>query len=259
MKVEGGSRGTRVYPDAVSVHEGEGSSSELSASTTSNASLPSIKTTNGERKRERKERDAKIVRREEREKKKEEQRKLDEKLKREEDRRRIREERKKRRAARKKKEVKVYDASSSELSSSSDDGDDDVSYHVSKVDKKKKNKDKSSCTNKKKYTTISFNYSYLTNRDRKSLINVPTSKLPHFNRTNFAKWKHLMMTYLIGLHPNLWEIVCSEFEPSEDPEEPTNKELIAVHLNGQAISILLSALDGNEYNRVMNVDVAKQI
>jgi hypothetical protein len=258
MKVEGGSRGTCVYPDAVSVHEGEGSSSELSASTTSNASLPPIKTTNGERKRERKERDAKIVRREEREKKKEEQRKLDEKLKREEDRRRIREERKKRRAARKKKEVKVYDASSSELSSSSDDGD-DVSYHVSKVDKKKKNKDKSSRTNKKKYTTISFNYSYLTNRDRKSLINVPTSKLPHFNRTNFAKWKHLMRTYLIGLHPNLWEIVCSEFEPPEDPEEPTNKELIAVHLNGQAISILLSALDGNEYNRVMNVDVAKQI
>ena len=31
-----------------------------------------------------------------------------------------------------------------------------------------------------------------------------------------------------------------------------------MHLNGQATSILHSALDGNEYNRVMNVDVAKQ-
>jgi hypothetical protein len=261
MEVGGGSRGTCVNPDAVSMHEGEGSSSELSASTTSNASLPPIKTTDGETKQDRKERrDAKNKRREEREKKKEDQRKLNEKLKRKEDRRRIREDRKKRRASRKKKEeVKAYDALSSELSSSSDDGDDDVSYHVSKGDKKKKNKDKSSCTNKKKYVAVSINYSYLTNRDRKSFINVPVGKLPHFDGTNFVKWKHLMRAYLIGLHPGLWEIVCSRFEPPEDPEEPTNEELIAVHLNGQVTSILLSALDGNEYNRVMNVDVAKQI
>jgi hypothetical protein len=261
MEVGGGSRGTHVDLDTVSVQEGEGSSSKLSTSTASNASLPPIKTTDGERKREIKERrDTKTVRREESEKKKEEQRKLDEKLKRKEDRRHIREDWKKRRVATKKKEeVKAYDASSSELSSSSDDGDDDVSYHVSKGDKKKKNKDKSSCTNKKKYVAISFNYSCLTNCDRKSFINVPAGKLPHFDGTNFAKWKHLMRAYLIGLHPVLSEIVCSRFEPPEDPEEPTNEELIAVHLNGQASSILLSALDGNEYNRVMNVDVAKQI
>jgi hypothetical protein len=68
-----------------------------------------------------------------------------------------------------------------------------------------------------------------------------------------------MRAYLIGLHPGLWKIVCSGFEPPEDPEEPTNEELTAVHLNGQATSLFVSALDGNEYNRVMNVDVAKQI
>ena len=32
-----------------------------------------------------------------------------------------------------------------------------------------------------------------------------------------------------------------------------------IHLNGQATSALLSSLDGDEYNRVMGVDVAKQI
>ena len=90
MEVRGGSRGTRIDLDAVSVHVGEGRSSELFALTACNASLPPVKTTDRERKRERKERrDAKTVRREEREKKKEEQRKLDEKLKRKEDRRRI--------------------------------------------------------------------------------------------------------------------------------------------------------------------------
>ena len=32
-----------------------------------------------------------------------------------------------------------------------------------------------------------------------------------------------------------------------------------IHLNGQATSVLLSALDGDESNRVIGVDVAKQI
>jgi hypothetical protein len=68
-----------------------------------------------------------------------------------------------------------------------------------------------------------------------------------------------MRAYLIGLHPGLWEIVCNGYESPEDLEAPTNEKLAAIHLNGQATSILLSALDGNEYNRVMNVDVAKQI
>jgi hypothetical protein len=53
--------------------------------------------------------------------------------------------------------------------------------------------------------------------------------------------------------------VVNGFQPQEDPDEAINEELAAIHLNGQATSILLSALDGNEYNRVMNVDAAKQI
>jgi len=61
----------------------------------------------------------------------------------------------------------------------------------------------------------------------------------------------------LGLHPGLWEIVVNGLQPPKDPEAPTNEELAAVHLNGQATSILLSALDGNEYNRVMNVNIAK--
>ena len=32
-----------------------------------------------------------------------------------------------------------------------------------------------------------------------------------------------------------------------------------IHLNGQATSVLLSDLDGDEYNRMIGVDVTKQI
>ena len=84
-------------------------------------------------------------------------------------------------------------------------------------------------------------------------------KLSCFDGTNFAKWKHLMRAYLVGLHPGIWEIVCNGVEPLVDPENPTRAEICNIHLNGQARSVLLSALDGDEYNRVMGVDVAKQI
>ena len=263
---EGGGSRTVHDTNASGVHiEDVGSSSELSMSTASDATIKEAKTTDAERRKARKERKAaKIATREAREKKKEEQR-LKDKKKRKEARRITREARAKRRAARAQEQEKnEYDASSSELSSSSDDGDDDVSYHASKdgkevksKDKKKDSKDKGNNNKKNKYTAVSFNYSYLSNYNKRSFVNVPMGKLPHFDGTNFAKWKHLMSAYLVGLHPGLWEIVVNGLQPPEDPEALTNEELAAIHLNGQATSILLSALDGNEYNRVMNVNVAK--
>ena len=126
------------------------------------------------------------------------------------------------------------------------------------VKKEKKGKGKA---NNNKYATISFNYFSMPmiSHDQRSFINVPTGKLPHFDGTNFAKWKHLMRAYLIGLHSGIWEVVCNGFEPPVDPKNPTLEEMRIIYLNGQATSVLLSALDGDEYNRVIGVDVAKQI
>ena len=80
--------------------------------------------------------------------------------------------------------------------------------------KEKKGKGKTNSNNK--YDVVSFNYSSmrLTNHDRRSFINVPAGELPHFDGTNFAKWKHLMRAYLIGLHSGIWEVVYNGFEPS---------------------------------------------
>jgi hypothetical protein len=180
-------------------------------------------------------------------------------MQRKEARRLKREARKRREEAKKKKkkleEAKSSNTSSSELSSSTEDGDDDESYQVSKCGKKE-SKGKGSDN---KYAVISFDYSSMTNNDRRSFINVPMGKLPHFNGTNFAKWKHLMRAYLIGLHPGIWEIICNGIESPVDPKNPTRAKICNIHLNGQATSVLLSALDGDEYNRVMGVDVAKKI
>jgi transposase len=158
----------------------------------------------------------------------------------------------------KEEELKAIKEQSSQVevdSSSTEDGDEDLYYRVSKVNKKD---DKKKC-NDNKYGVVSFHYPSMSNHDRRPFINVPTNKLPHFDRTNFAKWKHLMKAYLVGLHPGIWEIVHDGVEPLVDPKNPTPTEMCNINLNGQAISVFLSALDGDEYNRVMGVEVAKQI
>ena len=55
-----------------------------------------------------------------------------------------------------------------------------------------------------------------------------------------------MRAYLIGLHPDIWEVVCNGFEPPVDPKNPTMEEIRIIHLNGQATSVLLSVLDDDE-------------
>ena len=85
---------------------------------------------------------------------------------------------------------------------------------------KKDKKGKGMKNDDNKYAAVSFNYSsVMTNHDRKSFINVPVSKLPHFDGTNFAKWKHLMRAY-------------NGFEPPVDPKNPTMEEMRIIHLNG---------------------------
>jgi hypothetical protein len=181
-------------------------SSELSMLTVSVSTLPHLEATDTERvlndEEKKKRREARKLKRKGREKK--EQHQLDEKKARKEARRLNREERRKRREDRKKKEkeAKASNTSSSELSSSSKDGNDDESYQVHRKRDKKGN---AKGNDNNKYATVSFNYSTMsvTNYDHKSFINVLAGKLPHFDGTNFAKWKHLMIAYLIGHHPGI--------------------------------------------------------
>jgi hypothetical protein len=65
-----------------------------------------------------------------------------------------------------------------------------------------------------------------------------------------------MRAYLIGLYPDIWEDICNGFEPPVDLKNPILEEIRIIHLNGQATSLLLSALDGDEYNKVIGVNVA---
>ena len=115
------------------------------------------------------------------------------------------EKKKKEEKRRKKKEPSPSpSSSSSSSSSSSENGDEDDEYYGARMPKRAlKPKPKP----KKAYGSISFNYDSL-NTSSKDNFSVPVGKLPQFDGTNFAKWKHLMKAYLTGLHLELWNIVC---------------------------------------------------
>jgi hypothetical protein len=56
----------------------------------------------------------------------------------------------------------------------------------------------------------------------------------------------MMKAYLIGLHLEMWNIVCVGFEDPVDPENPTPRDMRNIHYNAQATSVLLSALSPKE-------------
>jgi hypothetical protein len=62
------------------------------------------------------------------------------------------------------------------------------------------------------------------NTSSKDNFTIPVGKLPQFDGTNFAKWKHLMKAYLNGLNLELWNVVCVGFDDPEDYEKLTTRD-----------------------------------
>jgi hypothetical protein len=79
-------------------------------------------------------------------------------------------------------------------------------------------------------------------------ITIPVGKLPQFDGTNFAKWKHMMKAYLNSLSLELWNIVCVGFDDPKHFGNFTPRDRRNIKRNTQATSILLSALSAQEYD-----------
>ena len=92
--------------------------------------------------------------------------------------------------------------SSPQPSSESENGDDDDEYYAQRLPKRTLKSN-----TKRSYLSVSFNYDSV-NLPTNTHINIPAGKLSQFDGTNFTKWKHMMKAYLIGLHLEMWNIVC---------------------------------------------------
>jgi hypothetical protein len=68
-----------------------------------------------------------------------------------------------------------------------------------------------------------------------------------------------MKSYLYSISPDVWQVVCDGVDFLEDNEEPTPKQLQKIQRNAQAITILNSSVDKEEFNRVDVLEEAKDV
>jgi hypothetical protein len=137
-------------------------------------------------------------------------------------------------------------------SSSSEGEDSSFEEEVSKKGKKgRKN------YNKPSYNSTYFNYNNMPSST--SYTSIPLGNAPHFDGTNYNQWKHCMKNYLCYISPMVWQVVCHAVDFPDEDEQPTSDQLQKIHRNAQAISILTSSIDKEEFNCVYGLHVAKDV
>jgi hypothetical protein len=136
--------------------------------------------------------------------------------------------------------------------SSSEEEDSSHEEEDSKKEKRgRNNHDKSS------YNSMSFNYDNMPSTT--AYTSIPIGKAPYFEETYYNQWKHCMKKYLYSISSEVWQVVCDGVDFPNDDEQPTPDQLQKIHRNTQAISILTSSIDKEEFNRVDGLDVAKDV
>jgi hypothetical protein len=139
------------------------------------------------------------------------------------------------------KRLKAKDKRGKKHSSSGEDDDSSFEEEVSNKGKKeRKKRDKSS------YNTMIFNYDNMPSST--SYTSVPIGKASYFDGSNYNQWKHCMKKIFVFYFTEVWQVVCDGIDSPEKDEQPTPDQLQNIHHNAQAITILTSSLDKEEFN-----------
>jgi hypothetical protein len=68
-----------------------------------------------------------------------------------------------------------------------------------------------------------------------------------------------MKNYLYSISLEVWQVVCDGVNFSGKNEQPTSDQLQKIHRNAQAISILTSSVNKEEFNHVDDLNVVKDV
>jgi hypothetical protein len=104
---------------------------------------------------------------------------------------------------------------------------------------------------------MSSNYNNMSSLT--AYTSIPVGKAPRFDGSNYNQWKHCIKNYVYSISPEVWQFVCDGVDFPDEDEQPTLDQLQKIHRNAQAISILTSSVDKEEFNRVDGLDVAKDM
>jgi hypothetical protein len=104
---------------------------------------------------------------------------------------------------------------------------------------------------------MSINYNNMPSST--DYTSIPIGKALYFDETIYNQWKHCMKNYLYFISLEVWQVVCDYVDFLDDDEQPTSDQLQKIHRHAQAISMLTSSIDKEQFNRVDDLDVAKDI
>jgi hypothetical protein len=68
-----------------------------------------------------------------------------------------------------------------------------------------------------------------------------------------------MKKYVYSISSEIWQVVCDGVDFPYDDEQSTPDQLQKIHHNAQAISILTSSIDNEEFNHVDSLDVVRDV
>jgi hypothetical protein len=118
-------------------------------------------------------------------------------------------------------------------------------------------RDDDDSSTKKKTVNQHYSFDYSRIPYNTNAQSIPLGKPPHFDGEDYSFLSHKMCSHLFSLHPSIWEIVENgmQFDSSDNPVLINEQ----IHKNAQATTVLLASLCRDEYNKVNDLDNAKQI
>ena len=98
------------------------------------------------------------------------------------------------------------------------------------------------------YSSIGFDYEQLMKGPSMQFPTVNHGKPPHFDGTRYIDWAYKMKMHLIAAR--LWEVVeVGVIISTDEDREITSEEAFNLHQNAQAVSLLVSSLSADEFNK----------
>src|SRR6266508_2003505 len=114
-------------------------------------------------------------------------------------------------------------------------------------------------TKKVEYNQNPFDYSRMHNNISLNFILMPLGKAPILDGLNYTDWVNKMNLHLIALHPSLWEVVNVGVRMPTSDDEVSPEMMLDLHRNAQAASVILASLSQEEFNKVNDLEIAKDI
>jgi hypothetical protein len=108
------------------------------------------------------------------------------------------------------------------------------------------------------YSNMGFNYGQLIKGPPLHSPSVTLGKPPHFDGIRHTDWAYKTKMHLIAAR--LWKVVdVGVMIPTDEDREITLEEAFNLYQNAQVVSLLVSSLGPNEFNKVNGMESAKQI